>query len=127
MRRGSPHLEDGGLYGARAAYTQQAHLRLIGTAVHDNTAAGGDAITASNFADSLYIQTPLTIKVKDRSFVPLVWGGKTIFINPRTSILAKFRKAAASNIRAPSAARAATQTTRSAARIAPTRLSDRTA
>ena len=79
----SPHPEDGGLYGAGAAYTQQAHLRLIDTAVQDNTATGGDTITASNFADSLYIQTPLTIKVKDSSFAPLLWGGKTVTINPR--------------------------------------------
>ena len=83
MRRGSPHLEDGGLYGAGAAYTQQAHLRLIGTAVQDNTAAGGDAITASNFADGLYIQSPLTIKIEYSSFAPLLWGGKTVSIIPR--------------------------------------------
>ena len=79
----SPHPEDGGLYGAGAVYTQQAHLQLIGTAVQDNTAAGGDAVTASNFADGLYIQSPLTIKVKDSSFAPLLWGGKSVSINPQ--------------------------------------------
>ena len=83
MNMAHPHPEAGGLYGAGACYAHQAHLYLVRTVVHDNTATGGDAITASNFAAALYVHSPLTIKVEDSSFIPLVWGGVTASINPR--------------------------------------------
>ena len=60
-----PHPEDGATYGGGALYMQQAHVRLIRTAVQDNAAIGGTAITASNFVNALYILAPLAIFVEE--------------------------------------------------------------
>ena len=83
LNTASPHPDDGALYGGGAVYAQQSHVHLVRTAVQKNLATGGDEITASNFADALYVLAPLAIFVVDSSFVPLIWGGVTVSINPR--------------------------------------------
>ena len=39
-------------------------------------------LTQANYVDALYIASPLHIFIRDSKFEPLVWGGKTISINP---------------------------------------------
>ena len=45
--------------------------------------AVGTELTEANFVDTLYIKSPLRIFVRDSTFDPLVWGGKTVAINPQ--------------------------------------------
>ena len=40
-------------------------------------------MTASNFADALYIKNPRSIFVGDSTFKPLFWGDKTVSIRPQ--------------------------------------------
>ena len=37
----------------------------------------------ANYVDALYITSPLHVFVRDSTFEPLVWGGKTVAINPQ--------------------------------------------
>jgi hypothetical protein len=73
----------GNLIGAGAVYADNSRVSLIRANISWNTATGGTALTSSNYADALYVRSPLKIFVQDTSFNPLVWGGKTVSIVPR--------------------------------------------
>jgi hypothetical protein len=73
----------GDLFGAGAVYSDNSHVNFTRTRIDGNTAAGGTATTASNYADALYVRSPLKVFIQDSSFNPLVWGGKTVSINPQ--------------------------------------------
>jgi hypothetical protein len=70
-------------FGAGAVYTDKSRVNLTRTMIETNTATGGTALTASNYADALYVRYPLKIFIQDSTFNPLVWGGKTVSIMPR--------------------------------------------
>ena len=71
------------LFGAGAVYADKSHISLIRANISSNTATGGTALTMSSYADALYVLTPLKVFIQDSSFDPLVWGGKTVSINPQ--------------------------------------------
>jgi hypothetical protein len=71
------------LFGAGAIYADESYGSLVRSSVETNTATGGTALTASNYADALYVRSPLKIFIQDSTFNPLIWGGKTVSIVPR--------------------------------------------
>jgi hypothetical protein len=71
------------LFGAGALYADKSLISLIRANISSNTATGGTALTMSSYADALYVLTPLKVFIQDSSFDPLVWGGKTVSINPQ--------------------------------------------
>jgi hypothetical protein len=77
------HLTAGGVFGAGAIYANRASISLIRSTITSNRATGGTALTETNYADALYIRSPLHIFVQDGKFEPLTWGGKTVVINPQ--------------------------------------------
>jgi hypothetical protein len=75
----------GAISGAGAVYASRASVSLIRATIAINTHEGTtkDGATHENFADALYVTSPLHIFVKDSTFEPLVWGGKTVSISPQ--------------------------------------------
>ena len=77
------HPTAGSIFGAGAVYADGSSTSLTHTNVANNKAYGGTELTEANYVDALYIASPLRIFVRDSTFEPLVWGGKTVSISPQ--------------------------------------------
>jgi hypothetical protein len=76
------HPTAGSIFGAGAVYADGSSISLTRATITNNMAAGGTEVTKANYVDALYIASPLRIFIHDSTFEPLVWGGKTVSINP---------------------------------------------
>jgi hypothetical protein len=77
------HPTAGSIFGAGAVYAAGSSTSLTRANITNNKAVGGTEVTKANYVDALYISSPLRIFVRDTTFEPLVWGGKTVSINPQ--------------------------------------------
>jgi hypothetical protein len=76
------HPTDGSVFGAGAVYADTSTVSLIRAGVFSNVAVGGFELTASNYADAMYVLNPPSVYFFNTTFEPLIWGGKTVAIQP---------------------------------------------
>ena len=79
-RRRSPEADS--LLGAGAVYAERSSVSLVRATIAQNTAAGRTEQTKTDYADALYITSPIGFFVQDTIIEPLVWG-KTVSISPQ--------------------------------------------
>ena len=68
--------------GSGVLYADESAVQIDNATIFDNEATGDTDLTASNYADALYLVLPQEIIVRDSTFEPILDGGKTVAINP---------------------------------------------
>jgi hypothetical protein len=77
------HPTAGSVFGAGAVYADRSSISLTRATITGNNATSGTTLAEANYVGALYIVAPLGIIVRDSTFEPLVWGGKTVSISPQ--------------------------------------------
>jgi hypothetical protein len=84
--RAKAHETAGSGFGGGGICTDSSSLSLTRASVTDNVATASTKLTASNFADSLYVSYPPGLAIRDSTFEPLAGGGKTVAVVSATEI-----------------------------------------